>query len=242
MKFRSVRQFPFVLILACGYLIQASGQAKNSTQQSDAATKSEPPLKLLKGPTVPFPEEALKENVEGKVELSLTVDAEGRVSDAKIITGPEELCQAALESVKQWQFEPPAHAPAETKAYVTYGHPKPCPGPVADIGVVFLSNRLTNDKGTIVEVVDEINLPAPHYYREDMRAGVAGDMLLSVSINANGKPTKIRVVHSLSPHLDKATIKTVRTWRFKLRPGSPGSLPDTFPLPIKFDPECHMEL
>jgi TonB family protein len=75
-----------------------------------------------------------------------------------------------------------------------------------------------------------------------MKSGASGDMLLLVTINANGKPTKIRVVNSLSPHLDKATIKTVRAWRFKLQDGSPGSLPDTFPLVIKFDPECNMDL
>jgi TonB family protein len=239
-KFHPVRQILFVVILACSSLIQASGQEQNSPQQSGAATKSEPALKLLKAPPASFPKEALKEDVVGKVELSLVVDAEGHVSNATIVSGPPEFYQAALDSVKQWQFEPPAHAPAETKAYVTYGHPKPCPGPVADIGVVMLRNRLTNDKGTIVGVVDEINSRPPHYYREDMRAGVAGDMLLSVTINANGKPTKIRVVHSLSSHLDKATIKTVRAWRFKLLEGSPGSLADTFRLLIKFDPECNM--
>jgi TonB family protein len=230
-----------ILLLAL-YFSPTAAQVNSSPPQPNTAAKSEPPLKLLKGPTVPFPEEALRKNIVGKVELSLTVDAEGHVSDAKIIGGPPELYQAALDSVKQWQFEPPAHAPAETKAYITYGHPKPCPGPVADIGMVLLSHRLTNDKGVIAEVVDEINSPNPPYYREDMRAGVAGDLLLSVTINRNGRPTKIRVLHSLSPHLDKAAVKTVRAWRFKLRDGSPGSLPDTFPLVIKFDPECNMDL
>jgi len=233
--------FLIVFLVFC-FSPAAQAQVKNSPQQPDTATKSEPPVKLLKAPIAPFPEEALRKNVEGKVELSLTVDAEGHVSDAKIVSGPPELYQAALDSVKQWQFESPAHAPAETIASVTYGHPKPCPASTADLGVVLVSNRLTNEKGTMVEVVDEINSPMPRYYREDMKAGAAGDMVLSLAIGANGKPTKIRVVHSLSPHLDKATIKTVRTWRFKLRDGSPGSLPDTFPLPIKFDPECNMDL
>ena len=219
----------------------AHAQASNPSQQSGSPTKNTSPLKLLKGPTVPFPEEALRKNVEGRVELSLTVDAEGHVSDAKIVSGPPELYQAALDSVKHWQFEPPAHAPAETMASVTYGHPKPCPASVATMGVVLLPNNLISDKGTIVEVLDETNSPTPRYYFEDMKAGAAGDMLLSVTINANGKPTKIRVVHSLSVHLDKATIKTVRAWRFKLHDGSPGSLPDTFPVVIKFDPECNMD-
>lgn len=229
-----------IVLLAFCFSPAARAQVKDSPQQT--ATKPEAPLKLLKGPAVPFPEEALKKNVEGNVELSLVVDAEGHVSDAKILSGPPELYQAALDSVKQWQFEPPAHTPAETKASVIYTHPKPCPTSVATIGVVLLPSTLTSGKGTTVGVVDEINSPRPSYSPEDMKSGASGDMLLLVSINANGKPTKIRILHSLSPHLDKATIKTLRAWRFKLQDGSPGSLPDTFPLVIKFDPECNPDL
>ena len=233
---------PIVLILLLAFCFSsaAPAQVKDSPQQT--ATKSEAPLKLLKGPAVPFPEEALRKNVEGKVQLSLVVDAEGHVSDAKILSGPPELYQAALDSVKQWQFEPPAHAPAETKASVIYSHPKPCPASVATMGVVFVPSKLTSDKGTTVGVVDEINSPRPSYSPEDMKSGASGDMLLFVTINANGKSTKIRILHSLSPHLDKAAIKAVREWRFKLQDGSPGRLPDTFPLVIKFDPECNADL
>ena len=220
----------------------AQAQAKDPPQPPDATTKSESPLKLLKAPVALFPEEALKKNIVGKVELSLVVDAEGHVSDAKIVSGPPEFYQAALDSVKQWQFEPPAHAPAETKAFVAYGHPKPCPAQVATGGTVIPDSWLTNDKGTGVEVLDDPNWKSPHYYFEDMRAGAAGVMVLSVTVNAKGKITKVEVVHSLSPHFDKATIKTVRTWRFKLRDGSPGSLPDTFPLHIQFEPDCDMDL
>jgi TonB family protein len=134
------RPVSLIAFLAFCFLPVAYAQGNNPSQQSSPA-KNTSPLKLLKGPTVPFPEEALRKNVEGKVELSLTVDAEGHVSDAKIVSGPPELYQAALDSVKQWQFESPAHAPAETIASVTYGHPKPCPGPVADMGVVLVSHR-----------------------------------------------------------------------------------------------------
>ena len=119
-----------IVLLAFCFSPAARAQVKDSPQ-STTLTKSEASLKLLKSPVAPFPEEALRKNIEGKVELTLTVNAQGRVSDAKIVSGPPELYQAALDSVKQWQFEPPAHAPAETKAFVAYGHPKPCPAQVA---------------------------------------------------------------------------------------------------------------
>ena len=236
------RPVSLIAFLAFCFVPVAHAQANNPTQQSGSPAENTSPLKLLKAPTVPFPEEALRKNVEGKIELILTVDAEGHVSNAKVVSGPPVLHQAALDSVKHWQFEPPAHAPAETKASVIYGHPKPCPASVATMGVVFTPSKLTSGKGTIVDVVDEINSPRPSYFPEDMRPGASGDMVLFVTINADGKPTKIRVVRSISPHLDKETIKTLRAWRFKLQDGSPGSLPDTFPLVIKFDPECAPDL
>jgi hypothetical protein len=76
----------------------AQAQVKNSPLPT-TPTKSEPPVKLLKAPIVPFPDEALKKNIVGKVELHLVVNAEGRVSDAKIVSGPPEFYQAALDSV-----------------------------------------------------------------------------------------------------------------------------------------------
>jgi TonB family protein len=236
------RPASLVVALAFCFLPAAPAQVKDSPEQPDTAPKSAPALKLLKAPMAPFPEEALRKNIVGKVDLSLVVDAQGHVSDAKIVSGPPELYQAALDSVKQWQFEPPAHVPAETKASVAFGHPNPCPAQVATIGTIIPDSWLTNDKGTGVEVLDDPNWKSPHYYFEDMRAGAAGIMVLSVTVNAKGKITRVEVVHSLSPHLDKATINTVRTWRFKLRDGSPGSLPDTFPLHIKFEPDCDMDL
>ena len=138
-----------IVLLAFCFSPAARAQVKDSPQ-STTLTKSEASLKLLKSPVAPFPEEALRKNIEGKVELTLTVDAQGRVSDAKIVSGPPELYQAALDSVKQWQFEPPAHAPAETKASSSTS-PKALSGAVATGGSRIPASWLTNGKGTSVE-------------------------------------------------------------------------------------------
>jgi TonB family protein len=66
-------------------------------------------------------------------------------------------------------------------------------------------------------------------------------MVLSVRVNAAGKVTNVEVVKSLSLHLDDAAADTVRNWTFKLKPGSPGGLPDDFPFCIRFRPTCSMK-
>lgn len=231
MKFR--HRFPLLalaLLAACS--LSAAQAARDSTNG----------LKLLKSPTVPVPEEALKKNIEGKVTLSFVVDANGHVSDVEAINGPPELFQAAIDSVKQWEFEPPANAPVRTTASISYGHPRPCPGPESDMGTEWVTSPLKSHRGTTVDFDNSVDAPMPRYFVKERKAGIAGEMVLAIVVNPQGKVTKVRVVRSLSPHLDKAAAKSVRTWRFTLRDGSPGFLPDTFDVRITYEAMCNMDL
>jgi TonB family protein len=242
-QMKSFRPVTLLLLVGLGFFCPRQVLAQNEPQTNEkGASLDRQPLKLLNSPIAPYPAEALKKQVEGKVELNLIVDAEGHVTDAEVRGGPPELYQAAIASVKQWQFTPPDHAPATTKAEVKYFYDHPCPGPISTVGTVSAVTRLTNSKGTSVDVIDDSDWSLPPYFPKERKAGVTGDLVLSVTIDAKGKPKEIKVVKSLSPHLDKAAIKTVRAWRFKLKDGSPGLLPDTFPLHINFEPECFPEL
>jgi TonB family protein len=62
--------------------------------------------KLLK--TVPpvYPPTAKTQHVSGDVKLDALIDANGKVTSAKVISGPVLLHQAAAEAVKQWQYDP----------------------------------------------------------------------------------------------------------------------------------------
>ena len=61
---------------------------------------------LLHGSLPEYPRRALDQRVEGEVSLEITVDDQGEVSDARVISGPDELRRAALESVLQWHYLP----------------------------------------------------------------------------------------------------------------------------------------
>jgi TonB family protein len=241
---KSYRVFPLVVVAA---LLVATGlsagraQEGNQSQKQDGTSKQATELKLIKSTPAEYPEEALKKNIEGKVTLRITVNANGRVSDAKALSGPPELFQAALDCVKQWEFEPPAHAPVVSIAEITFGHPKKCPGPVSEFGEVSASETLRSEKGTIVQVSDDVHWELPVYSAEDRKAGVAGEMILSLTVNAEGKVASVRVVKSLSPDLDNAAVDSVRTLKFKLQSGNLDSLPDDFPLRILFQPTCSMD-
>jgi TonB family protein len=196
------------IFLTCG--LSAAQTPTESSKQENAAT-----LKAINTPTVPYPEEAIKKGIEGKVTLSIVVDATGNVSQAKALSGPQELVPAAIASVRMWQYEPPASAPVTRTVEVSYGFPKECPGPISDRGEVEGNGRLFDKNGKLVAVVDDEQYPSPPYPEQERKSGVAGKMILSISLNSDGHVKDIHAVNSLSPELDKAAIDMVRPWKFK---------------------------
>lgn len=55
-----------------------------------------------------YPEFAKRMRVTGVVKLSVTVDANGKVTDVKPVSGNQMLSYAAQQAVRQWKFEPGA--------------------------------------------------------------------------------------------------------------------------------------
>jgi protein TonB len=53
-----------------------------------------------------YPVIAQRMRITGEVKLSVSVNAEGNVTDVKEISGNRALSTAAEEAVRQWKFEP----------------------------------------------------------------------------------------------------------------------------------------
>jgi TonB family protein len=60
---------------------------------------------VLHAPPAVYPPQALRDRVEGSVTLKVTIGADGAVARAVPVSGPQSLRQAAIENVRQWQFE-----------------------------------------------------------------------------------------------------------------------------------------
>lgn len=61
---------------------------------------------LLDKPVLAYPEEARKQHIEGKVELELTVSAQGDVVSERVIYGPPALQQATIDAYKKAKYIP----------------------------------------------------------------------------------------------------------------------------------------
>ncbi len=53
-----------------------------------------------------YPEIAKRMRVTGMVKLDVTVDAAGKVTDVKAVSGINVLAEAAQEAVRKWRFAP----------------------------------------------------------------------------------------------------------------------------------------
>ena len=98
---------------------------------------------------------------------------------------------------------------------ISYGFPKECPGPVSDRGDVEWSWGLRDLSGKVVAVANDDDAPPPRYLEEERKSGVAGKLVLSISLYSDGCVKEIHVVRPLSPVLDKNAIETVRTMKFR---------------------------
>jgi TonB family protein len=101
------------------------------------------------------------------------------------------------------------------------------------------SGQLRDKNGKVVGVLDGDDYALPRYFTEDRKAGITGEMVLSIALDDGGKVKEIHLVKSLSPHLDDAAVKTVRTWKFKLIDGNSHDVPEGFQVRILYRATCH---
>ena len=107
-KFRltsSLAAFAAVLTLAA-WLGVRSFPLQAAPQENDSSniTVHSGPLPLLHRAAVQYPKNAMAKHIEGTVVLELTLSETGTVTDARVLSGPEELRGAALQSVLEWHF------------------------------------------------------------------------------------------------------------------------------------------
>ena len=64
------------------------------------------PAKLIKSVQPVYPVMAKSQHVSGNVQIDALIDADGNVSAMKVLSGPALLREAALQSLKQWKYQP----------------------------------------------------------------------------------------------------------------------------------------
>jgi TonB family protein len=110
---------------SCGVLFAAGWLALHTFPLQAAPVPQEAAQSNLLHSVPPkYPQAAKEKHIEGAVVLEVHIDAEGHVSDAKVLSGPEELRSAALEAILQWHYSPQAMTlPAVTQVTMNFKLP-----------------------------------------------------------------------------------------------------------------------
>jgi len=125
-KSRLVSSFSFCLgmLVLAGWLAIRSFPLQAQPQDERYIAVDNGSANLLHRATVEYPREALAKSIEGAVVLELTVNESGNVSDARVLSGPEELRRAALQSVLQWHYAKDTQFPAKLQVTINFKMPE----------------------------------------------------------------------------------------------------------------------
>jgi TonB family protein len=169
--------------------------------------------KLLQAPLILYSPEALEKRVEGRVVIELSLDQNGRVYDAMVISGPQELRRAALLSVLQWQYSKEMSLPAKMVVTIRFE----LPSAESAVPQAASSNSAPAPKrirvGSAVQHARLVRQVTPQYPALARQARVQGTVQLKVSINPLGAVQVIGVVGG-HPLLIPAAIEAVKQWEY----------------------------
>jgi len=80
---------------------------------------------LLRRGGIEYPRWVQDERVEGLVNVEVSTDGMGRVLDARVLEGPQDLRRAVLRSVLDWQYDPQAKPAGTYQVAVRFALPNP---------------------------------------------------------------------------------------------------------------------
>ena len=121
-EIRGVRRV--VILAACAALALATcgsalalGMHANAASDGSDSNASKAPKQLtvsseemshnLLNKVIPvYPPAAKKAGIQGKVVLDAVIGTDGNIESLKVISGPQELQQSALDAVRQWTYKP----------------------------------------------------------------------------------------------------------------------------------------
>jgi TonB family protein len=110
----AVRSFPLEAQGTVGFAQESGGGPVQIVKGGDH---------LMHASLSEYPRRAIEQQVQGDVVLDLVTDERGEVSDARVLSGPDELRRAALESVLQWHYSPDALRSTSLQATLRFSLP-----------------------------------------------------------------------------------------------------------------------
>ena len=151
------------------------------------------------------------------VRLELKVNVDGSVSDVKVLKGPEEFHQAAIDAISQYRFKPGTLngkvVPVRMQQSIIFRLPKQQTTPPAS-GDADSSKVL---EFYMVEVKPKVlHAVKPVHPEEAIRDSLEGKVFLKFIVNVDGSVSDVKVLRTTgSKVFQKAAIDAISQFRFK---------------------------
>src|SRR5205807_2394371 len=186
------------LLLAC---VIASCVASGAAQQNDAQPPHVPEKVMLENvlhnAPPAYPEEARTKQIQGLVIVSIAVDRNGSVTEAKLAEGDPVLGAAAVKAIEQWKFRPYLlnGEAMEVISSVTVNFrlkpPAPAESPVPP-GTENVPPRIKVSSGVMEgKLVHKVD---PSYPLEAKVGHIQGYVVLAAVISKDGNLVQLKVV------------------------------------------------
>ncbi len=184
------------------------------------------PPRAISAQQARYPDDALRERVQGLVLLQVIVDQEGNVTDPKVVRPLfPSVDQRALETVRTWKFQPatrdgkPVAVRLNIEVNFRMGGKPASAAPIASLPdgtPVYIA-------GPDLTPVRKIEGGDPQYTDYARKKKISGTVILRVVVGPDGLVHDVGVIRSLEPSLDQSAMDTIRTWRFEpaTRDGKP---------------------
>ncbi len=165
-------------------------------------------LKVVQQTDPEYPESAKKARIQGVVNLSVMVGADGHVISAETLNGHPLFLQPALDAVRQWVFEPPMvdGKPGTAVGLVSVYFRLPQTVPQAATP----ASPLPQSPGE-PRVVYRI---MPVYPPLALQARISGNVTLTIQIATDGTVAAIQMI-SGHPLLQQSSVDAITKWHFE---------------------------
>ena len=190
-------RFAVSLIAAICFLLMTGLATVAQDKSTPQRQEKKPEIKVVEKVGAEYPDEARRTGVEGKVVVEVTVETNGEVSIARVVTGHRLLNQAAIDAAKLWRFSNTYDGPVTLNLTFEFkDSDNPAPPEQAKEGDI-----------KVVHKVDAV------YPEEAKRKGVEGNVILEITINEKGEVADARV-KSGDELLSKAALDAMKQFRF----------------------------
>jgi len=206
------------------------GEARVEPAESGGADDVSAP-KLEHAVPPEYPPLAKMARIEGDVILNATIDEDGKVTNLEVASGHPLLLKAALDAVRQWKYEKPAIAPLHFDVTVHFELPKQTESksaekeatkayePAAAVEPVTTAKEYVNKALSASEKRQASSLKLvrtvdPVYPPDAKATHIQGNVVLSVTVDKNGKVSNIEVL-SGPEQLVKSAIDAVEQWEYE---------------------------